>query len=273
MKKIIVAFDGNHFSEGAFEFVRHLNDMQPVLATGIFLPGIDYAELLYSIGGLSGPVYYKEIELNDTGILKENMTRFALLCEKNGIEYRIHPDDEKHVIDEVKLESRFADMLVLSSELFYENLGTAEQDDYIQTVLHKAECPVIVVPEHYKAPENVILCYDGSESSVYAIKQFAYLFPELTGMKTLLLFAGDENEAIPDLDYIEELAPRHFKDLRIFKLETDPGKYFNTWLEDYGSSLLVTGSYGRSSLSSLLRKSFITATIHEHKLPVFIAHR
>jgi hypothetical protein len=51
MKKVIIAFDGKHFSEGAFEFVRRLNDKQALLVTGVFLPGIDYSELLYSLGG------------------------------------------------------------------------------------------------------------------------------------------------------------------------------------------------------------------------------
>ena len=37
MKKVVIAFDGNHFSEGAFEFVRRLNELQPILLTGVFL--------------------------------------------------------------------------------------------------------------------------------------------------------------------------------------------------------------------------------------------
>ena len=38
MKKIILAFEGTHFSEGAFEFARKLNELRPILLTGVFLP-------------------------------------------------------------------------------------------------------------------------------------------------------------------------------------------------------------------------------------------
>ena len=38
MKKILIAFDGTHFSDGAFEFARRVNELQPILLTGVFLP-------------------------------------------------------------------------------------------------------------------------------------------------------------------------------------------------------------------------------------------
>lgn len=40
MKKILLAFDSSNFSKGAFEFVLRLNDIQPVLATGVFIPKV-----------------------------------------------------------------------------------------------------------------------------------------------------------------------------------------------------------------------------------------
>ncbi len=160
MRKILIAFDGNHFSESAFDFVRRLNDQQAILVTGVFLPAVDYTELLYSLGGLSGPIYFQDIPLDDMAIKQKNIDRFSALCLQNGIEYRVHPDIDRHVISEIKIESRFADLLVVSSELFYENLGADTQSDYIENVLHKAECPVVLVPEHYHFPDNVILAYD-----------------------------------------------------------------------------------------------------------------
>ena len=45
MKTIILAFDGVHFSEGAFEFARRLNESQPVLLTGVFLPQAELSNL------------------------------------------------------------------------------------------------------------------------------------------------------------------------------------------------------------------------------------
>ncbi|MEO8111828.1 MAG: hypothetical protein ABI594_17405 [Ginsengibacter sp.] len=45
MKKIIIPFDGNHFSERAFSFACELNKINPVFVAGIFLPGVEYANI------------------------------------------------------------------------------------------------------------------------------------------------------------------------------------------------------------------------------------
>ena len=271
MKKIILALDGNHLSEGAFKFVTQLNKYEPVLLTGVFLPVVDYAELLYSLGGLGGPLYFQDAELEDTRNIQKNIDRFKDLCLEYGLEYRVHPDLDRHVISEIKQESRYADLLVIASELFYENLGDDSHEQYVENALHKSECPVVLIPEHYHAPDNITLAYDGSESSVYAIKQFAYLFPEFKHLKTLLVYAGTKD--IPGIAEIEELAARHFVNLTVCKLEIDPKKYFNTWLEDNGNTMLVSGAYSRSALSEVLSSSFISKTIRDHKVPIFVAHK
>jgi len=271
MKKILIAFDGNHFSEAAFNFVRHLNEKEDVLVIGVFLPVVDYAELLYSLGGLSGPMYLENVAYEDTDIIQKNIDRFKLLCADNQIEYRVHPDIEKHVISEIKIESRYADLLVIDSELFYNNLNKEIQADYIENTLHKSECPVFLVPGHYQLPQNIILAYDGSEHSVYAIKQFAYLFPEWTNLNTLLVHAGTKD--ISDSGLLEELAAHHYNNLHTYHLNMEPHKYFNAWLEEQGNSILVTGAYERSALSEMLKKSFISETIQDYRIPIFIGHR
>ena len=119
---------------------------------------------------------------------------------------------------------------------------------------------------------NNILAYDGSASSVYAIKQFSTLFPAWRGNKTHIVYASVKGKEIPDRIYIEELAVRHFPNLIIDALQMDARKYFNTWLTDQPRSILVTGAYGRSSLSESLKNSFVAEIVMEHKIPVFVAH-
>ncbi len=273
MKKVIIAFDGDHFSEGAFRFLLDLNSNGPILATGVFLPRVDYMELLYSFGGISGPVYYKDFAIEDTASVEQNIARFKKRCEQNDIEYRVHPNMDAHIISNLRLETRFADLMLISSELFYKNLGEDSHEEYMTDALQKTECPIVLVPEQYKSVENAILAYDGSAASVFAIKQFSYLMPQFSGLKTLLVSAGVKQDEETGISNIEEFAARHFSDLIITNLNIDPIKYFNTWLQNNGNSILVAGAFGRSALSEMLRKSFITDAIQDHKMPIFIAHK
>lgn len=273
MKKILIAFDGSHFSEGAFEFARCLNELEPILLLGIFVPQINYANLLSYANSASGPTMIPLMEDEDSWAVHQNMERFENLCRKNNIEHRVHKDFFDFALPELKRETRFADLLILGSEKFYKNIGSGEHNEYLNEALHVAECPVLVVPEKFDFPESNILAYDGTESSVHAIKQFAYLFPELCDNKTLLIFAEKEDKSFPKKVYIEELAARHFTDLTLVKLDINPKKYFASWLGEKKSAILVTGAFGRSSVSRLFKRSFVAEVITDHRLPVFITHR
>lgn len=274
MKKILLAFGGPRFSEGIFHFAQRLNELQPVLLIGVFLPEVIYTNI-YSFGsGLPAADFIPYVGEEDTEAIQKNMDHFAGLCERNGIAYRVHKDYNNLALTELKKETRFADLLIIGSEKFYTTYGLNDLNPSVKEALHAAECPVIVVPEKFHFPERNILAYDGSESAVFAIKQFAYLFPELCKNETLLVYAKDETgPGFPDESYIEELATQHFKNLNLLKLHLNPRRFFDTWVNDRQNVILIGGSFGRSPASELFQKSFVAKVIAEHKLPVFIAHR
>lgn len=285
MKKIVIPFDGTHFSDGAFTFAEKLSEREAVLLAGLFLPEIMYPGPygFTGVGALDIPALIPLLETDTPALINKNIKRFKDLCVRRGIEHRVHKAVDDFALPQLKKESRFADLFIIGSQLFYNYsvVGDTEQvvadtdnEEYLSSLLHHAECPVLLVPESYEFPTQVILAYDGSESSVYAIKQFAYLFPELCDIRTLLVYAGrGDARAMPDVAYVEELASRHFKDLTLTTIEADPDVYFETWLLDQKAPLLVTGAYDRSSLSLLFKESFAGKIIADRKMPVFIAHK
>jgi len=276
MKKAIIPFDGAHFSIGAMEFATKLNEAERILLSGVFLPQMDYANLwAFSGGAMAGPVFVPFVEDSDVELIEKNIERFRSICESNDINYRIHKNILETPIPELRNESRFADLLIIGSEAFYENMGTDEPNPYFKDTLRQAECPVVIVPESFTFPESVVLSYDGSASSVYAIKQFAYIFPELTNKSTLLVTVGKDDtiQEFPEESNIQELAARHFTDLTFMRVQLDPGKDFSTWLMYRKSTILVSGSFGRSAFSEFFKKSFISDVISTHRIPVFLAHK
>jgi len=224
---------------------------------------------------MGGPVFIPLVEDADVEVMANNIVRFKNLCEKNGIEYRVHENGFDLSLPGLKNETRFADLLLIGDEAFYKNIGTDVPNAYLKDAMHHSECPVLIVPEEYSFPENVILSYDGSESSVFAIKQFAYLFPNLTELPALLITADAKrsDNDFPEQSNIQELAARHFSQLTFTKLGFDPYKYFSTWMINRKSSILVSGAFERSAFSEAIKKSFVSKIITAHQLPVFIAHR
>src|SRR5207253_53378 len=135
-------------------------------------------------------------------------------CITNGIEYHVHDAGKSWNIIELAKESRFSDLLVISEEMFFRNWGAEQPNHFLRQVLHHAECPVMIVPENYTTIEKVLVAFDGKADALFALKSFSMLFPALSDLETNMVYIGDEeDEKIPDLEYLEEYAARHFSNL------------------------------------------------------------
>ncbi len=275
MKKILLAIDGSNYSQGAMEFAKTLNEKNRIVLTGIFIPKKDYARLWnYAGEGMGSTYFIPLIEDVDAAEIKAAILKFEKECQNNDIEYKVHKDYDDSSIATLIKESRFADLLLLGSETFYKDYGVNKVSEYLVETLKDIECPAIVVPEKYAFPKCNIIAYDGSKSSMFAIKQFAYLFPELAHHKTIIVYSKeDDKHEIPDQILIEEFAVKHFNDLTIFKNNAAPASYFNSLFLERKNAILISGAYGKSGIGSLFHKSFVSELIQDHAIPVFIANR
>lgn len=273
MKKILIVFESTRFASSSMNFAIWLNKLQPVMVTGVFLPQTNLASVWsHSAGGGSGSNYIPLMEEVDAEVIQRNIETFSKLCTKNEIEFQVHKDMMDFALPELKRETRFADLLIMESETFYGNVSSDGRNAYLQEAITQSECPIIIIPEITEMPDSLVLAYDGSRSSVYALKQFSYLFPELTSLPALLVYVDGGNDDFPDEDNIEELAVRHYSNLSFLKLDMDPKKYFPAWLSEKKGAMLIAGAFGRSAWSKMFKPGFVTDIINEHLLPVFVAH-
>ncbi|MBL7703623.1 MAG: hypothetical protein JNM14_15335 [Ferruginibacter sp.] len=274
MKKLIIALDGQHFPKGAFEFVKTIQAETKVLLAGVFLSPVDYSKWL-AYAGVEGITMMPEwlMRTDDDVLVSKNITLFTQACTKAGIEFRIHKDTDLMALSSLIEETRFADALLVSSDLFYANVSNNQPNFYLEEVLKKTECPVMLVPENYSEPGQVVLTYDGSESSVFAIKQFAYVFPELAKKETVLLAVVNPDDELAGYSLVSELLSRHYPNLQIQTLHLKHKKDFTEWMAERADSFIVMGAFSRSIFSHLFKKSFAADVIHDVKMPLFISHK
>jgi hypothetical protein len=274
MKKVIISLDGQHFPKGTFEFIKSINLKKKILLAGVFLSPVDYSKLL-AYTGLEGITIMPEwlVKNEDDVLVNKNINLFKEVCIAEGIEFRIHKDTDLMAISSLIEETRFADVLLISSDLFYANVSKQQPNFYLEEVLKRAECPVMLIPENFEEPAQIVLAYDGSESAVFAIKQFAYLFPELVNKETTLLSIVQHEDEMPEYSLVTELAGRHYSDLKIETMHLKQKKDFAQWMTGKPNSFIVMGAFSRSMFSQLFKKSFATDVIHDIKMPLFISHK
>lgn len=273
MKKIVLPFEGATYRPELLEFIRTLNQRDRVFLTAAFVPAVDYAQLWMPTAGVAAGLYESE-PADEDKVIARHSAKLQRFCETHAISYRIHEDRYDFALGAIHKETRFADLLLLSSVHFFENICTKQPNAYMNEILHGTECPVMLLPDEPVLPGEIVLAYDGSAASVHAIRQFAYLFPEFAHLPSTLVFVDTaEKGEIPDEDLIRETGNTHFRNFRMLRMRMSTDSFYDTWIGMMKEPWLVTGAFGRSDWSRLFSHSFIRRMIREHRVPLFLAHR
>lgn len=272
MKKIIIPFEGTAYRPELPEFARLLNSRSRILLTAAFVPELDYAHLVATAGGMTELACLRS-EIDEEELIARNRARFRRFCEENEVDYTVREEHSEFALAAIRRETRFADLLLLSSAHFFETIGDKQPNAFMRELLHESECPTMLLPDHPRLPGELVFAYDGSASATHAIRQFAYLFPEFTRLKTTLVYLYDKDDSeIPEESFIRELGGRHFKQFRMLRLNRRTDDFYDTWIRLMDNPWLICGAFGRSEWSLLFSHSFATRMIREHSVPLFIAH-
>lgn len=272
MKRLLIPLEGKRYPWELIDFISVLNSLAPVVVTAAFVQESDYASML-AASGLAGAIGVPSYE-REAHVVRQHGERLAKFCAERNIPLKIHLDQEDFALPSLRDESRYADLMLLSGVHFFEEQEKEQPNVWMKETLRRAECPVLLLPDNASLPGELILAYDGSADSVFAIRQFVYLFPELLDVPARLVYIQEKPETpIPDETRIRELCAQHFTDFSIQSVKMRKRDFYYAQMGTTSGAWLIAGSYGRTSISEIFSRSFSTELIHGHTLPVFIAHQ
>ena len=275
MEKLLLVINAHQPSIASIDFACQVASLTGTKLTGLFIENIYFG---YVPENINGPSYFEQIKAGkddaavttDTGLAVE---LFVDECAKKNVAQATYID-KGEPIQEIIYESRFADLLIIDPGIDFYRRTESLPSHLVKEVLANAECPVILAPDQYEGVEEIIFCYNGSASSVFAIKQFTYLLPQLRGKKVVLLEVNESgNEEFNEshrriLDWLRE----HYLSVIYYNLEGDAKDKLFTYLLKKTNRWVVMGAYGRSMLSRFFKRSSADMLIRSVDLPLFITH-
>jgi len=278
MKKILAAIDGLKFSESTCNYAIELAKKSKAYLVGVFLDDYSYhSPKIYELVRSDDEISEQELKQYEN---EDKMSRdiaaanFKSACEEEAINYCVH-HDRNIAIHELLHESIYADLVVIDAKEtlthYEENLPTR----FVRELLSNVECPVLVVPNAFKQIKKIVLLYDGESASVYAIKLFSYLFPDLEKMETEIISVKtiDKDMQGPGNRLMKEFIKRHFPNAVYTTLSGLPDMEIVNYLKNRGEGeLIVLGAYRRGAVSMWFKPSLADTLIQELRSPVFIAH-
>lgn len=263
MEKILLAIDAQNPDKNSLEFACFLARLTKSTLTGIFLDNSALEEA--TIGDNSG-------ETAQSGLTERNIRWFNEKCIGEETKHDLHTDSGIP-IDELIIESRYADLVIVDSETSFNRPYEGSPTKFVKDFLNQAECPVVVAPESFEGIDEIVLAYNGSSSSVFAIKQFSYLFPQLSDKKVSVIQVSErEKWNEQEKNKLAEWLKDHYRRFDFISLKGEADTALFDYLWKRKNVFLVMGAYGRGSISQFFKKSRAELIIRTLTQPVFIAH-
>jgi hypothetical protein len=205
-------------------------------------------------------------KLQNRKLIESELQVFKDACVQAGLPHSFEIDEPvsiKHLLD-----------LSLFSDLIMANASSNSDEYTIKDILVGAHAPVLLVSPASVAAENLILCYDGKPSSIYAIKMFSYLFPEWANLPTKLVHVSSTtNTPLPYESHFQSWLNQHFGLLEKVILQGDTQEQIvNLIHPNSQASIVVMGSFGENTLSRIFHKSLSNAVLLQTNASLFITH-
>ena len=275
MEKILLVLNAHKPDIASIDFACRMSVLAQTRLAGLFIENL-HTEYIPS-GRYDGPYFYDTtLQANSAETITADRDQAIRIFKDECRKHDVQPDvyvDQGDPAWEVIRESRFADLLIVDPEMsFYDGVENLPSH-FIKEILTRSECPVLLTPKEFEGVDEIVFCYDEKAASVFAIKQFTYLFPEFSNKKLVVLEVNKSwDSGTEDLQRLMDWLKAHYSTVSFIELKGDPKEELFAHFFMKKKKIIVMGAYGRSLLNQFFRRSSAELLVRMVDLPLFISH-
>jgi nucleotide-binding universal stress UspA family protein len=152
-----------------------------------------------------------------------------------------------------------------AAEVASEHLGS-----HLERVIRALYRPILVTTTEWRAPQRVMLAFDGSPTARKGLEMVAGspLFRDLPCH--LVMVGTDTAEARADLDRARQILQQARFETPVAILPGEPESVLSTYQKEHDIDLMIMGAYGHSRIRHLLVGSTTTAMLRKSTIPLLL---
>lgn len=277
MKKLLVVFNGIHFPGHVLQYAIQIAKQSGSLIEGIFLKIPASTDFYYpffnDMGATATNTGEESVVQEDADLISGNIRLFKTICTEAKVNFKLRLNITA-ALSRLLFESAYADLILIDSQANFNYDVSEKLNTSLRYLFIDAHCPVLAITEQAKAPEKIIIAYDGTNSCIYAIKAFSYLFPEWKKMPSYIVSVNSgAGKHLKDEEYIKDWFDLHFTNNQQVILSGDVKNNFIGFVQQHqDNAIVVMGAYGRNALSRLFRQSLADIVLQQSTAPLFLTH-
>jgi len=207
MLKILLYTDGMYFKPEILNFPSYLANLTHTKIMEVYLDDMLNTALWYdqtAFVTLTGQIAEKE----RYEVIEKNFQKLQEEADKKGI--LIKPFEDGTATKEFFFRHmRYSDLLLLDIHSLNNPSEDIVRFKFFRDILMYGECPVLLFSESTQRIDEILFAYNGTPSSVFAIKQFSYLFPQLMDRPIRAIYAK-ETEKMQDKKLLIDWLNAHY---------------------------------------------------------------
>jgi len=208
-----------------------------------------------------------ELEKHKLELIKQEFATEGILFEAGSLQ-----ESSLQALVEV---SAAADVILFNANMNLSEYLHTPMNVSMEDVLVKSHCPIYLFTQPEALVQKVILVYDGSPSSLYAIKMYRNLFRGWKNLPTVLLSLNiPGNQPVHNQQLFDDGLRKHFNH---YDTEIQDGdsrlELVNYLQQQIGDVLVVMGTEGGATLRRKFRRSLGSIVLRQTKASVFITHQ
>ncbi|GEN27347.1 universal stress protein [Halovibrio variabilis] len=280
--QVMAAIDGSQFSEGVCDYAAWAS--LALAAPLTFVHVVDNHSQPPADTNLSGNLRFgarerlmKELSELDEQRAKVNREQGRLMLDaakaraiEDGVTAPVTRQLNGTLVETlVELEKEMR-LLVVGKRGETAHQASGHLGSNLERVVREMHRPILMVPQTFKRPENVMMAFDGSKTARKGVEMLAKS-PLFNGVACHIVIVGAETAenrsqlewaltTLREADHAAEGA------IRAGEVETTLGEY----QQEKAIDLMVMGAYGHSRIRHLLVGSTTTAMLRNSKIPVLI---
>lgn len=278
IKTIVVHVDGSAHQDSRLRAAARLASEHDAHLVGSAATGISFADMALLAGAVSPPSPVVDLDALRAGA-RRRLDDFTVQAGRLGvasIETRLAEEDTAFGL---LLQSRYADLLVLSQDPPRGSAAPSTPRDLPTHLALHGVRPVLVVPDSYHdAPiaSTIVAGWDGGGCALRAIDAALPLLCRADAVKLVLVnpdtLSGLHGEE-PGADMALYLA-RHGVAVEVIveRTRATAGNALSTVARDSGAGLIVAGAYGHSRLREWVLGGATRELLERTPAPLLLAH-
>lgn len=244
MNRLVAIFDTSSAAEDVIDFALELKDTGAYQVVFCLPQSLSPFPMVEAFGGQKPRAeHYNYYEILEEILLQNEeltpITRQRMIAKCRRAQSRIKVIFDTLAMEEVLVkESEFSDLVIMG----YDTLHSLDDKSRLAWLIQNLKSPMVVVPSQSKTVDNILLIYDGSPSSMLAIKHFGQIMGNTFNQKQYFLISFFDNLVNPEqeqlmMDYIR----LHLPNIGYLRLENIHDPAFRLFVENTPNLLMVGG--------------------------------